>query len=223
MLNSTSYIGLLGDVHGKFDIIFEIIKQNPNVKRWFQIGDLGGEKDIYPLFPSNFHFIQGNHENWDYIQELKETNNPLFLPNGSLRCYKDLDDVYSVGVLGGNYSSNQYKKKTDSLCGSRRRHFTVEEYENLVLQRVSTYKVIDTSILLTHEAPSPYIKTFKDIGIPLISNLVDFMRPTIHFFGHHHCFTEQVVEGVHSIGLDYAYNSYVLYDLKYGTIMKVGI
>jgi len=219
----TLYIGLLGDVHGKFDVIFEIIKRHPEVKRWFQVGDLGGELDIYPLFPSNFHFIQGNHENWDYIQKLKETNNPTFLSNGNLKLYGYLYERYCVGVLGGNYSSNQYKNKTSSLLGNRRRHFTIEEYENLIDQRKSIENLVNFDILITHEAPSPYVKSVRDIGIPLISDLIKNLKPHIHFFGHHHRYTEQYVGGVLSVGLDFAYKSYVLYDTIGKTIKKIDI
>ena len=38
------------------------------------------------------------------------------------------------------------------------------------------------------------------------------MRPRLHFFGHHHRFSDQVCEGVRSIGLDLAERAYVLVD-----------
>lgn len=216
-------IGLLGDAHGKFDVIFDIIERNPNVKRWFQVGDLGEELDNYPSFPSNFQFIQGNHENWDYISQIKETQNPLFLPNGSLNWYQSADLTYFVGVLGGNYSPKHYLSATESLSGRKRRFFTEEEYDSLIIQFFTLDSSSCVDILLTHEAPSPFKKSFADIGIPLITKLIQKIKPGIHFFGHHHSFKISDIDGVVSVGLDRVTRSYVLYDLVDKKMKKIDL
>jgi predicted phosphodiesterase len=205
-------IGILGDAHGEFEAIFDTIKLNPDVERWFQVGDLGGKFDSYPSFPENFHFIQGNHENWDYVSELKETENPLFLPNGSLTGYKSSGGMYYIGALGGNYSAKQYKSKTESLQGDRRRHFTEENYESLIINKRALDKSIHMDVLLTHEAPSPFTKGFGDIGIKLVTELLQEVKPDIHFFGHHHSFKIMDTCGIVSVGLGRVTESYVLYD-----------
>ena len=220
-------VGILGDAHGEFDIIFDTIKRNPDVKRWFQVGDLGGKFDFYPSFPENFHFIQGNHENWDYVAGLKEAENPLFLPNGSLTWYRSSGDTYLVGVLGGNYSAKQYRNKTESLRGDRRRHFTEEDYESLVVLRRNLDRTLDRSvrvdILLTHEAPSPYTKGFGDIGIELVTGLLREIKPNIHFFGHHHKFKLMDTCGVISVGMGRVSESYVLYDTEDKRIRNIEV
>ena len=38
------------------------------------------------------------------------------------------------------------------------------------------------------------------------------MRPRLHLFGHHHRFSDEVREGVRSVGLDLVTRSYVLLD-----------
>jgi hypothetical protein len=38
------------------------------------------------------------------------------------------------------------------------------------------------------------------------------MQPRLHLFGHHHRFSEQIVEGVRSVGLDLVTRSYLLID-----------
>jgi hypothetical protein len=216
-----SLIGLLGDAHGKYDVIFDIIAANPDVSRWFQVGDLGGEHDNYPSFPSNFHFIQGNHENWNYVRELRDKKNPLLLPNGSVTQYKIRGGSFVVGVMGGNFSARFADNHTASLPGSRIRHFTNEDYEELIRQKGVLGKSAHIDIFLSHEAPSPFHKQFHDIGIMKITELIKTLRPGIHFFGHHHMFKIMDVSGVVSIGLDYAYNSYVLYDVEDRRIRKI--
>jgi hypothetical protein len=206
-------IGLLGDVHGEFDIVFDIIKNNPDVKRWFQVGDLGGELYNYPSFPTNFHFIQGNHENWEYINELKEIESPLFLPNGSLTAYRNNSYSYFIGSLGGNYSPKQFYRKTEDLSGNNRRFFTEEDYESLIINHGSLDKMLGVDILLTHEAPSPFSKGNRDMGNPIITKLIEKVKPGIHFFGHHHIFKMLDVNGVVSISLDLVKRSFVTYDI----------
>jgi Icc-related predicted phosphoesterase len=210
-----SIIGFIGDVHSNFDGMFNIIKAHPEVKRWFQIGDLGAEDETYPDFPSNFHFIQGNHENWNYLEELKKTNNPLFLKNGSMNQYTSSGISYNVCVLGGNYSSKFYLNKTASLCGDRRRHFTAEEYQHLI-----SYKT-ETDILLTHEAPKPFFKGGKDIGNQIVTDLIKALKPSIHVYGHHHMFQMGNINGILSVGLDFVTKSYVLYDFVTKEVRKI--
>jgi Icc-related predicted phosphoesterase len=72
-------------------------------------------------------------------------------------------------------------------------------------------------VLLTHEAPRPFIVPAGagrrlDAGKAVINELLAAMRPRLHFFGHHHRFSDAVREGVRSIGLDLLSHSYVLVD-----------
>lgn len=219
-------VGLLGDAHGNFNVIFDIIKDNPNVKRWFQVGDLGGESVKYPEFPSIFHFIQGNHENWDYLESLKRDNSISFLRNGSVTRFETGDGTYSVGAFGGNYSSNAYTTPTNGLFGRKRRFFTSDDYDSLIIYDIRQKAKGRTSsidILLTHEAPSPFKKTLVDIGIPKVTELVKRIKPKIHFFGHHHLYSMSSVGETPSIGLDRVNKSYVLYDTDNNLAKKIDV
>ena len=44
------------------------------------------------------------------------------------------------------------------------------------------------------------------------------MKPRLHLFGHHHRFTDQVYEGVRSIGLDLVTRGYLLIDAESLTV-----
>lgn len=216
-------VGILGDAHGKFDVILNIIKSNPHVKRWFQIGDLGGESMEYPEFPSNFHFIQGNHENWDYLARLKEEHDPSFLVNGTFNSYDTADISYIVGVLGGNYSPLNYNNQTTSLVGRKRRFFTVDDYDSLIYNHIRLNNRMKVDILLTHEAPTPFKKSIVDIGIPIVTDVLKKIKPDIHFFGHHHIYKIIDHGECLSVGLEYADKSYILYNLEERRFKKVDL
>ena len=211
-----SLIGIIGDVHSSFDALRGIMESNPEVIEWFQVGDLGSENEVYPELLKNFHFIQGNHENWDYIDQLKKGKDRVLLRNGTINTFSIEGKDISIASLGGNYSSKFYSCK--KLQGGRRRHFTEEEYNSLIDNRIN-YPEID--ILLTHEAPSPFFKGGTDIGSSIITNLVATLKPTIHFFGHHHIFKILDINDYISVGLEYATKSYVLYNLEDNKIQKV--
>jgi uncharacterized protein len=208
-------IGVLGDVHGRFDPLFKIFETHPEITRWFQVGDLGAEDIPYPEFPSNFHFIQGNHENWDAIALLKDKENPLFLRNGDVRSYRDGGRSYTVGALGGNYSSNFYDKKSRDLSGDRRRHFVAQEVESLKIWQPKV------DVLLTHEAPVPFRKGGREMGQPVINSVIEKITPDVHFFGHHHYYRMLELGGTVSVGLEYAGQSYVLYDIDSGRVERM--
>jgi uncharacterized protein len=91
----------------------------------------------------------------------------------------------------------------------KRRHFVREEVE--ACKRLGA---ID--ILLTHEAPKPF-RAFPggrgpDAGKSQINEVLAEMKPRLHLFGHHHRFSDEVREGVRSVGLDLVTRSYLLLD-----------
>jgi predicted phosphodiesterase len=205
-------IGFIGDVHGRYESLFKIFESHPEVTRWFQVGDLGGEDLPYPDLPSNFHFIQGNHENWNVIASLVERGSTTLIQNGDVRRYQDGNIPYTIGALGGNYSSRFYGSRRRDLCGDRRRHFVAQEVESLV----SLAPKLD--IFITHEAPVPFQKHGRELGQPIITELLKKTCPDTHFFGHHHYYRVLELEGTVTVGLEYASQSYVLYDVVSGRI-----
>ncbi|HEX9366442.1 MAG TPA: hypothetical protein VF921_07435, partial [Vicinamibacterales bacterium] len=49
-----------------------------------------------------------------------------------------------------------------------------------------------------------------DAGKAQINEVLAAMKPRLHLFGHHHRFTDEVREGVRSVGLDLVTRSYLL-------------
>ena len=93
----------------------------------------------------------------------------------------------------------------------KRRHFVREEV-------VACQALTGIDVFLTHEAPRPYIvggragRRGVDAGKTPINEVLAAMQPRLHLFGHHHRFSEQERQGVRSVGLDLASQSYLVID-----------
>jgi Icc-related predicted phosphoesterase len=198
-------LGILGDIHHQFRILFEgLDKSHKDVTTWIQVGDLGDEKKPYPDFPMPFYFISGNHENWaevDLIDEGKGPKNLIHVKNGDAINLEGLKIV----VFGGNFSPKWYPEPRAKLPPSRKKHFVQEDFEKAISHK-------DVDILITHEAPSPYIIKHGDIGQYVITDIIKAIKPKLHFFGHHHYSGDYEYEGVPSYGLTFGFRDFAKVD-----------
>src|SRR5690349_16753910 len=96
-------IGALGDIHGAFDTVQEIMTRHPDIPIWVQVGDVASNDGEYfsPVRP--LYWIKGNNEDFDVIAEAIAGRPPagtlFYLPNGG---------PYEVGpwrvaALGGTF------------------------------------------------------------------------------------------------------------------------
>lgn len=215
-------IGFLGDTHGNFDTLFDRIVQHKEINTWVQVGDLGGEKKPYKAPPMPIYFISGNHENWNEIEEMDKGNSPEHLYHIENGSYADVS-TYGIRILGfgGNYSPSYYNKKRKTLSGERRRHFVQEDFDKVVDLLTHLDRGID--ILITHEAPSPYLKGGRNMGQPIINELLRIVKPKMHFFGHHHYDSITEYEGIPSIGLGFGLNTFIKFDPVEFSIKRVSM
>jgi uncharacterized protein len=218
-------IGALGDIHGAFDTVDDIMQRHADVPLWLQVGDIATNDGEYfsPIAP--LYWIKGNNEDFDVIAAAI-AGKPLaprlhYLPNGG---------PYQVGpwrvaALGGTFAPSWYNSSAAALPPSRgkrtnltsvklgksrddkRRHFVRDE----VMLCKSLSKI---DVLLTHEAPRPFYPAGRriDAGKTVLNDVLAAMKPRLHLFGHHHEFTDSVRQGVRSIGLDVVTKSYLLVD-----------
>jgi hypothetical protein len=218
-------IGALGDIHGAFDTVQDIMTRHDDVPLWIQVGDVASNDGEYfsPLRP--LYWIKGNNEDFDVIAEAIQGHSPAptlhYLPNGG---------PYTVGpwrvaALGGTFAPSWYHTAAAALPPSRgrragggsiklgksrddkRRHFVRDEV--LACRNLTTIDVF-----MTHEAPRPFHPAGRriDAGKTVINEVLASMRPRLHLFGHHHEFTDSVRQGVRSVGLDLVTKSYLLID-----------
>ena len=132
-------------------------------------------------------------------------------------------DALRVAGLGGTFAPTWYETRASELPSpgarglqtpgrprvrdDKRRHFVREEVDACMALRA-----ID--IFMSHEAAKPF-RPFPggrgpDAGKAQINEVLRAMKPRLHLFGHHHRFSDQVVEGVRSVGLDLVSSSYLL-------------
>lgn len=205
--------GALGDIHGDFDSADRIMRSHPEVSFWVSVGDLADEGGWYRDVPAPLYWIKGNNEQFDAIAEGRLPANLHYLRNGSLT---DPGGV-RVAALGGTLAPTWYETAAADLphprkgsarateLADKRRHFVREEVEACKAMR-------GVDLLMTHEAPRPYRVGKVDAGKTPINEVLASMQPRLHLFGHHHRFSEQVRQGVRSVGLDLVSQSYLLID-----------
>jgi uncharacterized protein len=221
------HIGALGDIHGAFGAVLEIMARHPDVPLWVQVGDVASNDGDYftPIRP--LYWIKGNNEDFDVIAASQNGTPPAdtlhYLANGRLHQV----GPWRVAALGGTFAPSWYHTAPAQLPPSRgrraagaavklgksrddkRRHFVRDE-----VLACKTLQHID--VFLTHEAPRPFNPAGRriDAGKTVINEVLTMMRPRLHLFGHHHEFTDSVRQGVRSIGLDVVTKSYLLVDAE---------
>lgn len=220
-------IGALGDIHGAFDTVHDILARHPDVPIWVQVGDIASNEGEYFTPSRPVYWIKGNNEDFDVIAEAMRGHPPAptlhYLPNGGAY------DVgpWRVAALGGTFAPSWYHSPVVSLPPSRGRRVSNaslklgksrdDKRRHFVRDEVLACKVLKgIDVLLTHEAPRPFYPQGKriDTGKTVINDVLAAMRPRLHLFGHHHEFTDSVRQSVRSIGLDLVTRSYLLIDAE---------
>lgn len=220
-------IGALGDVHGTFDIVSDIMTRHADVPLWLSVGDVASNTGEYFTPVAPLYWIKGNNEDFDVIAEAIAGRSPAptlqYLANGG----PHLVGPWRVAALGGTYAPSWYHTPSVALPPSRgrktpgtsaklgksrddkRRHFVRDEV-------VSCAALKNIDVFLTHEAPRPFYPAGRriDSGKTVINEVIAAMRPRLHLFGHHHEFTDSIRQGVRSIGLDVVARSYLLIDAE---------
>ena len=218
-------IGALGDIHGAFDTVHEIMRRHPEVPLWVQVGDVATNDGEYftPLAP--LYWIKGNNEDFDVIAEAiaGRPASPLLhlLPNGGPHQV----GPWRVAALGGTFAPSWYHTPSSALPPSKGRKATAaalklgksrdDKRRHFVRDEVLACKALtEIDLLLTHEAPRPFYPAGRrsDAGKTVLNDVLAAMRPRLHLFGHHHEFTDSIRQGVRSIGLDLVLRSYLLID-----------
>jgi hypothetical protein len=218
-------IGALGDIHGEFDTVQDIMARHADVSMWLQVGDVASNNGEYFTPRAPLYFIKGNNEDFDVLAEAIAGHAPAktlhYLANGG---------PYQVGpwrvaALGGTFAPSWYHTPVSALPPSRgrrtgtsslklgksrddkRRHFVRDEV-------VACKALKNIDVFLTHEAPRPFYPAGRriDAGKTVINEVLAAMHPRLHLFGHHHEFTDSARQGVRSIGLDVVITSYLLID-----------
>src|SRR5260221_8774736 len=218
--------GALGDIHGAFDAARAIVARHPEVPFWLCVGDLATEDGRYESPGAPIYWIHGNNDNFDAIAAGDLPADLHHIPNGTVARPEGRAprvDWLRVAGLGGTFAPTWYDTRASELPSpvarglqtpgrprvrdDKRRHFVREEVE-------ACKRLGDIDVLLTHEAAKPF-RAFPggrgpDAGKAQMNEVHAAMRPRLHLFGHHHRFSDEMREGVRSVGLDLVTRSYLL-------------
>lgn len=203
---------IVGDVHGHWNLALKKAAEL-NADRVVQVGDTGiytdrsridgpglrhgNPDDILSYIngtkqlPFPIDFIEGNHEDFSFLDENIGEIVPglTYHPNGTVF---EIDSI-RFGVLGGNYGSASYERKT----GGKRRHFRKHQIEQLLEQ--------EFDVLISHDAPrtQTLIEAIqkRSAGCPMINDLVEQSNVTHTYCGHYHVPYETTIGDSKVIGL----------------------
>lgn len=184
----------------------------PDVSRVDRATRKHGEAGDFPMWlgerreaPRPTLFIKGNHEDFEWLDKQREREilpGLTYLRNGhTADLIGDGAARIRVAGVGGCHGPSDYLRRSDSLRGYARRHYTGDE-----IDRLAGADGVD--IVLTHDAPvgvpfprdrrgKPYISEAQGLDV-----LLARLRPRVCFFGHHHARVDAVVAGVRCIGLN---------------------
>jgi len=217
------YIGALGDIHGEFDAVRDIMGRHPDVPLWVCVGDVASNDGEYFSPPVPIYFIKGNNEEFDVIAAAI-AGRPIapqlhYLVNGG----PHVVGPWRVAALGGTFAPSWYNTPASQLPPSKGRKSTSatvklgksrdDKRRHFVRDEVIACKALrEIDLFLTHEAPRPFYPAGRriDAGKTVINDVLAAMKPKLHLFGHHHEFTDSMRQGVRSIGLDVVTKSYLL-------------
>jgi len=220
-------IGALGDIHGAFDTVQDIMARHPDVQLWVSVGDVASNDGDYFVPIAPVHWIKGNNEDFDVVAEATVGRSPAptlhYLPNGGPHQV----GPWRVAALGGTFAPSWYHTQAAQLPPSKGRKATAaslklgksrdDKRRHFVRDEVVACKGLkNIDLFLTHEAPRPFYPAGRriDAGKTVLNDVLAAMHPRLHLFGHHHEFTDSIRQGVRSIGLDIITKSYVLIDAE---------
>ena len=218
-------IGALGDIHGAFDAVDEIMKRHAEVPFWISVGDVASNDGKYFAPVAPLYWIKGNNEDFDVIAAALAGRSPApmlhYLGNGGPHEV----GPWHVAALGGTFAPSWYHTPAAALPPSKGRKPTAasiklgksrdDKRRHFVRDEVLACKALtNIDVFMTHEAARPYYAADRriDAGKTAINDVLAAMHPRLHLFGHHHEFSDSVRQGVRSIGLDVVTKSYLLID-----------
>jgi len=153
---------LVGDCHGHFDRLNQILLAEEPFDFFISVGDFATEDDLANLhnleivnkWKHKGYFVRGNH---DDVQCLE----PLAL-------HQEIRGLTIAG-LNGIIRSRNFLRDTSKNISFR---------EILYLSHLK-----DVDILVTHQPPTG---VFKGLGEPALEELLNYLVPRIYIFGHVH-------------------------------------
>jgi len=174
-------ITLIGDVHGKYDRYYKIIRQTDRHPYTVQLGDFGFKYETLKNLDPNCHkVIGGNHDNYDRIAEF-----PHYLGDFGYTSLNNVDFFYYRGA----YSIDK-QFRTIGIDWWEQEENKIEAF----MQARELYRQTKPNIVLTHDCPEFMVPQYIGVDQRLYQNttswalneLFNIHQPKIWFHGHYH-------------------------------------
>ena len=213
---------VVGDVHGNIDLFIEKVNQlsldsGEPIDAVLQVGDFGvytfdspmeqlekrkfwkefGDFHAYMAgvkkFPWPVYFCHGNHEDFSILKKYTHfheiVRNLFYMPSGSTQVAAGT----TITFVGGNYSPSRWENGPTAALKSVKYLYPKDICKALTNSEKST-------ILIVHE--SPFNVGGREVGCPVIRDLVERMQPEFCFNGHIHHYDETTIGRTKCVSLD---------------------
>jgi predicted phosphodiesterase len=187
---------LLGDCHGQFKKLDDILTQESPFDFFLTTGDVGSISDVTP---ENIQIvdkwkcgysIMGNHDQWDGKDIV------FFSPLGSLQ------SICGVAVAAFN---GMIKTRT-----------VARNFASLV--EMTHLKNVD--ILVTHQPPPGL---FDNMGESVLGAVLQYVKPKIYISGHIHRYKSVYIDGTFLFSLPLVFNGYVVVYFNEHTLKNIEV
>lgn len=174
-------IHIIGDVHGKYDNYYKIIRQKERYPYTIQLGDFGFKYDTLKNIDHNCHkILGGNHDNYDKIIDI-----PHYLGDYG---YANLNEI-NFFYYRGAYSIDKIYR-TIGIDWWQQEELSIEKF----LNARELYRETKPEIVLSHDCPEflvpqyigPHAKIYQNNTNWALGEFYNIHQPKIWIHGHYH-------------------------------------
>jgi hypothetical protein len=174
-------ITLVGDIHGKYKRMHEIIREKNKHEYIVALGDVGFDfSTLNNVDPDKFKIVGGNHDNYDKI-----INIPHYLGDYG---YTTLNGISFYFYRGAYSIDRQYR--TIGIDWWEDEQNDIETF----MKARELYREIKPDIFLAHDCPDfmvpeyigPYAKRYENITGWALGELYKIHQPKLFIHGHYH-------------------------------------
>jgi len=174
-------ITLVGDIHGKYKRMYEIIREKNKHEYIVALGDVGFDfSTLDNVDPDKFKIVGGNHDNYDKI-----INIPHYLGDYG---YTTLNGISFYFYRGAYSIDRQYR--TIGIDWWEDEQNDIETF----MKARELYREIKPDIFLAHDCPDfmvpeyigPYAKRYENITGWALGELYKIHQPKLFIHGHYH-------------------------------------
>ena len=180
-MDMNNSITLVGDIHGKYKRMHEIIREKDKHEYIVALGDVGFDYGtLFNVDPDKFKIIGGNHDHYDRIIHI-----PHYLGDFGYSCLNGVNFFYYRGA----YSiDRQYR--TIGIDWWEQEQVTIDQF----MKARELYREIKPDIVLTHDCPDEVSlkildrnqRKYENLTGWALQELFNIHQPKKWRFGHYH-------------------------------------